>query len=250
MRWLIARNWGGTPTGSTAPVQAAGAEVRLLPTNGDRGDPPVPVVPPFTDHAVTRTNLAAERVAVVIFGLNLTLAALMLYVMIRHAGRTPGLAADGTAQVELRGFAGERKTAVLLQASAAVVGLLLPVIAVIFYLAVSLIYLIEPFREGGYSRTAHRHAREILILVCWPRWRAGRPWSVLLSPTSFSVSQDKNRRNLRLQPAGPSWTVVILAPAIPPVPRPHSMSRGSRWLSSAGRKPCPPPQAGRRRCRI
>jgi hypothetical protein len=51
------------------------------------------------------------------------------------------------AQVELRGFAGERKTAVLLQASAAVVGLVLPVIAVIFYLAVSMIYLIEPFRE-------------------------------------------------------------------------------------------------------
>jgi hypothetical protein len=35
----------------------------------------------------------------------------------------------------------------LLQPSAAVVGLLLPVIAVIFYLAVSMIYLIEPFRE-------------------------------------------------------------------------------------------------------
>jgi hypothetical protein len=103
--------------------------------------------PPFVDHAVTRTDLAAERAAVVIFGLNLTLAALMLYVMIRYAGRAPGLAADDTAQVELRGFAGERKTAVLLQASAAVAGLLLPVIAVIFYLAVSMIYLIEPFRE-------------------------------------------------------------------------------------------------------
>ena len=102
---------------------------------------------PFADHAVTRTDLAAERVAVVIFGLNLTLAALMLYVMIRHAGRTPGLAADDTAQAELRGFARERKTAVLLQASAAVVGLLLLVIGVIFYLAVSMIYLIEPFRE-------------------------------------------------------------------------------------------------------
>ena len=49
--------------------------------------------------------------------------------------------------MELRGFARERKTAVLLQASAAVVGLLLPVIALIFYLAVSMIYLIEPFRE-------------------------------------------------------------------------------------------------------
>jgi|HubBroStandDraft_4_1064222.scaffolds.fasta_scaffold116369_2 hypothetical protein len=39
----------------------------------------------------------------------------MLHVMIRHAGHTPGLAADDTAQVELRSFARERKTAVLLQ---------------------------------------------------------------------------------------------------------------------------------------
>lgn len=71
----------------------------------------------------------------------------MLHVMIRHAGRTPGLAADDTALVELRSFARERKTAVLFQASAAVGGLLLPVIAVIFHLAVSMICLIEPFRE-------------------------------------------------------------------------------------------------------
>jgi hypothetical protein len=48
--------------------------------------------------------------------------------------------------VELRSFARERKTAVLLQASA-VGGLLLPVISIIFYLAVSMVYLIEPFRE-------------------------------------------------------------------------------------------------------
>jgi len=46
----------------------------------------------------------------------------MLHVMIRHAGRTAGLAADDTAQVELRSFARERKTAVLLQANAATAG--------------------------------------------------------------------------------------------------------------------------------
>jgi uncharacterized membrane protein len=237
MRWPIARNRVSTPTSSIAPVQAAGAEVCLLPITRleafsdavfaiaitllvlelhvpagnealvrglehewprylgyvvsftfiggvwiahnymtrfvkatDRGlirlnlllllfvsflpfttaiaaTHLFPSFLPFADHAVTRADLAAERAAVVIFGLNLILAALMLYVMIRHAGRTPGLAADDTAQLELRGFARERKTAVLLQASAAVVGLLLPVIAVIFYLAVSMIYLIEPFRE-------------------------------------------------------------------------------------------------------
>ena len=83
----------------------------------------------------------------VIFGLNLTLAALMPYVMIRHAGRTPALAADGAAQEETAGFAGERKTAVLLQVSAAAVDAFLPMIAVVFYPAVSVAYLIEPFRE-------------------------------------------------------------------------------------------------------
>ena len=31
----------------------------------------------------------------------------------------------------------------------------------------------------------------------------------------------KNRRNLRLQPAGPPWNGVTLARVIPPVPRPH-----------------------------
>jgi hypothetical protein len=74
---------------------------------------------------VTRFVMATGRGLI---RLNLTLA-LMLYVMIGYAGRTPGLAADDTASAELRGFARERKTAVLRQASAAVAGLLLPAIA-------------------------------------------------------------------------------------------------------------------------
>ena len=42
----------------------------------------------------------AERVAAVVFGLNLTLAALMVYLMLRHAGRTPDVAADDLAEEE------------------------------------------------------------------------------------------------------------------------------------------------------
>jgi hypothetical protein len=59
-----------------------------------------------------------ERIAVVVFGLNLTLAALMVYLMLPHAGRTPGLAAGDVAEEELRAFARERRSAVLLQAGA------------------------------------------------------------------------------------------------------------------------------------
>jgi uncharacterized membrane protein len=97
----------------------------------------------------------AERVAVVLFGLNLTLAALMVYLVIRRAARTPGVAAGDVAEEELQVFARERRAAAVLQVGATVVGVFLPMVAVIFYLAVSLISVVEPLR--------HIHIR---------RWRA------------------------------------------------------------------------------
>lgn len=88
-----------------------------------------------------------ERIAVVVFGLNLTLAALMLYLLLRHAGSSPGLAADDIAEEELQTFAKERRTAALLQGSATVVGGFYPLIAVLFYLAVSVFFIIDPLRH-------------------------------------------------------------------------------------------------------
>src|SRR5215469_18274834 len=87
-----------------------------------------------------------ERVAVVLFGLNLTLAALMLYLMLRHAGRTPEVAADDLAEQELQAFAQQRRSAALLQASATVIGVFLSLLAVIFYLALAIFYVIDPIR--------------------------------------------------------------------------------------------------------
>lgn len=100
----------------------------------------------LTLHEIT-VSTSTERVAAVVFGLNLTLAALMVYLMLRHAGRTPGLAADDIAEGELQAFAKERRSAVLLQASATVVGAFLPLTAVIFYLALSIFFIIDPFRH-------------------------------------------------------------------------------------------------------
>jgi uncharacterized membrane protein len=97
-------------------------------------------------HEITISS-STERVAAVVFGLNLTLAALMVYLMLRHAGRTPGLAADDIAEEEIRAFARERRSAVLLQAGATVVGAFLPLTAVIFYLAVSVFFVIDPLRH-------------------------------------------------------------------------------------------------------
>ncbi len=67
----------------------------------------------LTFHGLTEST-TAERVAVVLFGLNLTLAALMLYLMLRHAGRAPDVAADDLAEEELQAFAQQRRSAVLL----------------------------------------------------------------------------------------------------------------------------------------
>jgi uncharacterized membrane protein len=97
-------------------------------------------------HEITVSS-STERVAVVVFGLNLTLAALMVYLMLRHAGRTPGLAAGDVAEEELRAFARERRSAVLLQAGATVVGVFLPLTAVVFYLALSVFFIVDPLRH-------------------------------------------------------------------------------------------------------
>ena len=87
-----------------------------------------------------------ERVAAVLFGLNLTLAALMLFLMLRHAGRTSDVAADDLAEEELQTFATQRRSALLLQACATVVGAFLPLLAVAFYLALAIFYVIDPVR--------------------------------------------------------------------------------------------------------
>ena len=99
----------------------------------------------FDDHG-TGPGLA-ERVAIVVFGLNLTLAALMVYVMLRHAARTPGVAADDLAEEELQFYAQGRRAAAALQAGATVVGVFLPVTAVVFYLAVSGLSILGPLRR-------------------------------------------------------------------------------------------------------
>ena len=106
-------------------------------------------------HEVTIAS-SAERAAAVIFGLNLTLAALMLYLMLRHAGRTPSVAAGNLAEEELRAFSAQRLSAVLLQTSATVVGAFLPLLAVVFYLALAIFYVIDPVRL---VRTSLRRGR-------------------------------------------------------------------------------------------
>jgi uncharacterized membrane protein len=94
----------------------------------------------------TSLTLGAERLAVVLFGANLTLAALTIYLVIRHAARAEGIPLDAAAEGELRGFSAERRLATWLQGAATLLGVLLPILAVVFYLSVSLFFIAEPFR--------------------------------------------------------------------------------------------------------
>ena len=102
---------------------------------------------PLSHDTVLEPGTPAERVAVVLFGLNLTLAAFMMYRMIRYAARTPGIAADEVADEELQAFARERRAAALFQGGGTVLGAFVPVVAMVVYLAVSLVFIIEPLRR-------------------------------------------------------------------------------------------------------
>jgi uncharacterized membrane protein len=102
---------------------------------------------PLSHDTVLAAGSPAERVAVVLFGLNLTLAAFMVYRVIRYAARTPGMAADDVAEEELQAFARERRAGALFQGGATALGAFLPVIAIVFYLAVSVAFIVEPLRR-------------------------------------------------------------------------------------------------------
>jgi uncharacterized membrane protein len=113
---------------------------------------------PFTTSLLAvHLNDSDEDVAVVIFGANLTLTALLVNALVAYAARTPGVAADDVGEEELQAFAKERRGALLLQAIATVVGLFLPVVAVVVFLVISVLLLVDPLWRA--RRRKREHAR-------------------------------------------------------------------------------------------
>lgn len=109
---------------------------------------------PFTTSLLT-THLddTGAPLAVILFGVNLTLASLMLNVVVGYMGRTPELTVSDAADVELRAFERERRIAVATLAAATLVGVLFPVAAVVFYLIITIVILIVPLRHARRWRT-------------------------------------------------------------------------------------------------
>jgi uncharacterized membrane protein len=115
---------------------------------------------PFTTSLLaTHLDDAGRHVAVVIFGINLTLASLMMNVLVGYSARKEGLAADDAAEEELAAFEKERRVALLLQAVATALGLLLPVVAVVIYLAVSVLIIADPLWRAQRRRRQAARAR-------------------------------------------------------------------------------------------
>lgn len=76
-----------------------------------------------------------------VFAIAITLLVLELHVPNGH------VAADDVAEEELQAFSRERRAAAAFQGGATVLGAFLPVVAIGFYLAVSLVFIVEPLRR-------------------------------------------------------------------------------------------------------
>ena len=114
---------------------------------------------PFTTSLLANhLDDSAAHIAVVIFGINLTLASLMVNVMFGYAGRTEEVAADDAADAELKAFGRQRRVAVIIQAVATLLGLILPLVAVVVYLVISLLVLVDPIWRAERKRRAARRA--------------------------------------------------------------------------------------------
>lgn len=112
---------------------------------------------PFTTNVLAdHLSDVGEHVAVVVFGINLTLTSVMVNAMFGYVARTEGLA-DPASEQELRDFGRERRIAVVIQAVATVVGFILPTAAVLTYLAISLLLVVDPIWQ---AQRAKRRAQK------------------------------------------------------------------------------------------
>jgi uncharacterized membrane protein len=87
---------------------------------------------------------AGQRVGVVIFGANLFVGSLMMSLLAAYVGRHPELAADELDREQARSFVRRRVALLVLNGLSVVVGFLLPTVAVVLYLAVTVGFVAEP----------------------------------------------------------------------------------------------------------
>jgi uncharacterized membrane protein len=100
---------------------------------------------PFTTSLMAQNlNNAGGRPAVVLFGLNLTLSAVVTSLVLRYVSNRPDLASEDVAETGLRAFERERRVAVGSLVLATVLAIFFPVAAVSIFMLISALLLLEP----------------------------------------------------------------------------------------------------------
>ncbi len=100
---------------------------------------------PFTTNLMaTHHTGAGERVAVVIFGLDLLFASLMMSALAVYVHKHPDLAADEVDAREVHAFVRRRWVGVVVMGAATAIGLIAPNLAVALYLIAALLFVTEP----------------------------------------------------------------------------------------------------------
>lgn len=106
---------------------------------------------PFTTSVMaTYLNTQDEQLGAILFGVNLTLAGVLINALLAYAARRPGLA-DHAAEEELRRFEKDRRLSVGLQAAATVLAVFWPLVSVLVFLGVSLLILIDPLLRAPWG---------------------------------------------------------------------------------------------------
>ena len=83
----------------------------------------------------------------------------MIDVLLGHAVRTEGLADDAVDEEELRQFEKQRRAALISQAVATAGAMLLPKVAVVAFLVVSVVFLVAPLLRAYRRRRRSSRGR-------------------------------------------------------------------------------------------
>lgn len=116
---------------------------------------------PFTTSLMAQNlDNAGGRPATVLFGLNLTLSAVVTSLVLRYVSNRPDLASDDVAGTGLRAFEKERRVAVASLVLATVLAIFFPLAAVTVFLLISLLLLLEPVVRAQRATSGTQGAAE------------------------------------------------------------------------------------------
>jgi uncharacterized membrane protein len=114
---------------------------------------------PFTTSMMaTHLGGPGENVAVAIYGLNLLIASLVLNAFIHYAARHREITSDDVADEELLEIERQRRLIIAMQAAATLMAFVLPNVAVLLYLVISIVFIVGPLLQAGRESYRRRKA--------------------------------------------------------------------------------------------